>query len=125
MESRRRRIKQYTAEVIIGQHFARFYSAEDVDSRKPERDLEIAAAQGCLEEEGWRVRKDGVRFWANTVLTALRDKDGTLRGYSKITRDMTERKQAEEKERRFLQEDAALPGGDGRTKKQRNHATGA
>jgi PAS domain S-box-containing protein len=101
------RIKGYRAEEIISQHFARFYPAEAVRSGQPERGLQLAAAQGYFEEEAWRVRKDGSRFWANVVITALRDEEGNLRGFSKITRDMTERKQAEENSRRLLQEAAA------------------
>jgi PAS domain S-box-containing protein len=101
------RIKQYRAEEIVGQHFARFYPAEDVQCGKPAEQLRVAAAQGRSEDEGWRLRRDGVRFWANVVITALRDERGNLRGFSKITRDMTERKQAEENARRLLEEAAA------------------
>ncbi len=89
------RIKGYRAEEIIGQHFSVFYTPEDVTAGKPERELEIAAAVGRLEDEGWRVRKDGTRFWANVVITALRDSDGTLQGFGKITRDLTERRAGE------------------------------
>jgi PAS domain S-box-containing protein len=101
------RIKGYTAEEIIGEHFSRFYPPEDVQSGKPSRELEIAAATGKYEEEGWRVRKDGTLFWASVVITALRDSSGVLRGFAKVTRDMTERKRAEENTRRLLQEEAA------------------
>ena len=90
------RIKGYEAEEIIGRHFSAFYPPEDVAAGKPERELLIAAADGRLEDEGWRVRKDGSRFWANVVITALRDETGVLRGYGKITRDITERRFAEE-----------------------------
>jgi len=90
------RIKGYEAEEIIGRHFSAFYPPEDVAAGKPERELLIAAADGRLEDEGWRVRKDGSRFWANVVITALRDETGSLRGYGKITRDITERRFAEE-----------------------------
>src|SRR5207302_5896908 len=72
--------------------FSRFYTAEDVAAGKPARELEIARAEGRVEDEGWRVRKDGTRFWANVVITALFDDSGTLVGYSKVTRDRTERR---------------------------------
>jgi PAS domain S-box-containing protein len=101
------RIETYTAEEIVGRHFSRFYSPEDVDAGKPERELQVAATEGRFEDEGWRLRKDGSRFWANVVLTALRDDDGDLRGFSKMIRDMTERKQAEENSHRLLQEQEA------------------
>ena len=101
------RIKQYRDEEIIGQHFSRFYPAEDVQAGKPEMELQEAVAQGRYEEEGWRLRKDGSRFWASVVLAPMRDAEGNLRGFSKITRDMTERKRAEENARRLLQEEAA------------------
>ncbi|MEA2301403.1 MAG: hypothetical protein QOE44_1938 [Solirubrobacteraceae bacterium] len=89
------RFKGYLADEIIGRHFSVFYTPEDVALGKPERALASAAADGRLEDEGWRVRKDGGRFWANVVIRALRDEDGTLRGYGKITRDLTERRAAE------------------------------
>ncbi len=101
------RIKQYRAEEIIGRHFSCFYPAEDIAAGKPAEELRVAIAVGRYEEEGWRLRKDGSRFWANVVITALRDEQGTLRGFSKITRDMTDRKQAEENARRLLEEAAA------------------
>jgi len=90
------RIKGYRADEIISQHFSRFYTQEDVASGKPDMELKAAAAQGKFEDEGWRVRKDGSRFWANVMITAVRDKSGHLLGFSKITRDFTERKKAEE-----------------------------
>jgi PAS domain S-box-containing protein len=90
------RIKGYRAEEIIGQHFARFYPAEDVERGKPWYELKAAVQQERYAEEGWRVRKDGSRFWANVVITALRDETGQLRGFGKVTRDMTERKQIEQ-----------------------------
>ena len=90
------RIKGYTAPEIIGQHFDRFYPPEDVAAGKPRRELEVAASEGRYEEEGWRVRKDGSRFWAHVVVTALRDEAGRLRGFAKVTRDMTERRRAEQ-----------------------------
>jgi formate hydrogenlyase transcriptional activator len=90
------KIKGYSAEEIIGQHFSRFYLQEDIDRGKPGHALKMAEAQGRFEDEGWRVRKDGSRFWANVIITALRDQKGQLRGFSKVTRDFTERKQGEE-----------------------------
>ncbi len=101
------RIKGYTAEEIIGQHFARFYPRAVAESGWPEKELRRAAAEGRFEEESWRVRKDGSQFWANVVFTALRDEQGILRGFAKVTRDLTERRQAEENARRLLQEEAA------------------
>jgi PAS domain S-box-containing protein len=90
------RIKGYRAEEIIGQHFSRFYPAEDVSNGKPNFELAEAIKNGRYEEEDWRVRKDGSRFLANVVITALRDETGLLRGFGKISRDITERKQSEE-----------------------------
>jgi PAS domain S-box-containing protein len=90
------RIKQYKPEEIIGRHFSTFYSAEDVAAGKPARELEIASAEGSVEDEGWRIRKDGTRFWANVVITAVRDQRGELRGFAKVTRDISDRKRAEE-----------------------------
>jgi len=90
------RIKGYAAEEIIGQHFSKFYAPEDIERGKPASELEAAVELGRVEDEGWRLRKDGSRFWANVVITALRDKSGELRGFSKVTRDFTERKQGEE-----------------------------
>jgi PAS domain S-box-containing protein len=89
-----RRIKGYSQEEILGQHFSIFYPPEDVERGKPEHELREAEAKGVYEEEGWRVRKDGSRFWASVLITALRDEAGQLRGFSKVTRDITERKQA-------------------------------
>lgn len=91
------RIKGYRAEEIIGQHFSRFYPKESVSSGWPAHELEVASATGRFEDEGWRIRKDGSRFWASVVITALRDRSGAVRGFLKITRDLTDRKQAEEK----------------------------
>lgn len=90
-------IKGYQAKEIIGQHFSRFYPQEDIAWDKPKWELEQAVLAGRFEDEGWRIRKDGTRFWANVILTALRDERGALRGFAKVTRDMTERKQAEAK----------------------------
>src|SRR5439155_25478788 len=83
------RMKGYAVEEIIGQHFSRFYAPEDTTSGKPARELEIAATTGHFEEEGWRIRKDGSRFWASIVLSAVRNRAGELIGFTKITRDMT------------------------------------
>jgi PAS domain S-box-containing protein len=90
------RIKGYKADEILGRHFSCFYPQEDVQEGKPEQELQTAIAEGRYEEEGWRIRKDGSRFWANVVLTALTDGTGKLRGFSKVTRDITERNRAEE-----------------------------
>jgi rsbT co-antagonist protein RsbR len=98
------RLKGYAPEEIIGQPFSRFYTEEDVRRGKPQSELETAAKEGRFEDEGWRVRKNGSRFWANVVITALRDEAGTLRGYGKLTRDLTERKEAEDKIKRQAQE---------------------
>jgi PAS domain S-box-containing protein len=89
-------IKQYKAEEITGEHFSRFYSQEDIERGKPDQDLKMATLQGQLEEEGYRVRKDGSRFWASVVITAIRNKNGELLEFSKVIRDVTDRKVAEE-----------------------------
>jgi PAS domain S-box-containing protein len=91
------RFKGYKAEEIIGKHFSCFYPAEAIERGVPEQELKAAAKDGRFEDEGWRVRKDGKQFWANVIISALRNKNGTLRGFSKVTRDLTERKQAEER----------------------------
>ncbi len=90
------RIKGYKAEEILGKHFTCFYPAEDIKNGKPEQQLEIAANEGRVEDEGWRIRKDGSRLWGNVVITALRDEHGELRGFTKVTRDITERIRMEE-----------------------------
>jgi len=90
------RFKGYKADEIIGKHFSVFYPRELVDEGFPEFELRTAANTGRFEDEGWRIRKDGSRFWANVVITALRNNQGTLLGYAKITRDLTERREAEE-----------------------------
>ena len=90
------RIKGYTAEEIIGKHFSIFYPREKAAERFPEYELEVAAREGRFEDEGWRIRKDGSRFWANVIITALRDRSGTLVGFGKVTRDLTERRAAEQ-----------------------------
>jgi PAS domain S-box-containing protein len=89
------RIKGYSRDEIIGKHFSIFYPDDDVRAGKPEWELVVAADSGRFEDEGWRVRKDGSRFWANVVITALRDHTGTLRGFGKVTRDLTARRAAE------------------------------
>jgi len=89
------RIKGYDAEEIVGQHFSRFYPPEEVADDKPRRDLDLAAASGRHENEGWRVRKDGSTFWANGVITAIRGQAGELRGFAQLTRDLTERNKVE------------------------------
>ncbi len=95
------RIKGYRADEIIGEHLSRFYPTVDIEAGKCEMELEVAAREGRFEDEGWRLRKDGSHFWANVILTALRDADGRLVGYAKVTRDLTERKRAEEERLRL------------------------
>jgi PAS domain S-box-containing protein len=90
------RIKGYAPEEVVGRHFSVFYTREQVDSGWPQHELKVAAAEGRFEDEGWRVRKDGSRFWANVVITALRDESGRLLGFSKYTRDLSERRLHEE-----------------------------
>lgn len=92
------RIEGFGAEEIIGRHVSGFYTAEDVERGLPARLLRTAATQGQAESEGWRVRKDGSRFWAEVSITALRDNRGRLQGFGEVTRDRTEQKQAEEKQ---------------------------
>jgi PAS domain S-box-containing protein len=99
-----RRIKGYEPEEIIGKHFSTFYGPEDIQSGKPERELKIAREEGMVEDEGWRIRKDGTRFWANVVITAIFDRTGELRGFTKVTRDMTERRHAEETQRALYEQ---------------------
>jgi PAS domain S-box-containing protein len=91
------RIKGYSASEIIGQHFSRFYPQEQIDAKWPEYELREAVRVGRFEDEGWRVRRDGTMFWANVIITALRGADGSLRGFAKVTRDMTERKAQQER----------------------------
>ena len=90
------RMKGYVADEILGLHFSRFFTQEDQGSGHPAELLRRAALHGRVEEEGWRVRKDGSRFWANVVLTAIKDSSGAVTGFSKVTRDVTERKEAQE-----------------------------
>jgi len=104
------RFKGWEAHEIIGQHFSIFYDAEDRANRKPERELEIAIRDGRVEDEGWRLKKDGTRFWANVVITSLW-RDGALVGFAKVTRDLTERRAAQlkavEDARRLAQSEEA------------------
>lgn len=95
------RINGYRGEEILGQHFSIFYPEAETERGRPERALEIAQAEGSYEEEGLRVRKDGSSFWASVSITALKDEEATLRGFSKVTQDITERKRAEEEIRRL------------------------
>jgi PAS domain S-box-containing protein len=98
------RIKGYAPGEIVGSHFSIFFTEEDRVRGKPAQLLEVAATEGRHGEEGWRVRKDGTRFWAHGVMTALRDESGELRGFAKITRDLSERLRAEEAARRLVEE---------------------
>src|SRR5579871_320039 len=91
-----RLIKGYTAAEIVGRHFSVFYPPEAVQSDWPSYELKVAAEEGRFEDEGWRVRKDGSRFWAGVLITALRGPDGRLLGFSKFTRDLTDRRLHEE-----------------------------
>jgi PAS domain S-box-containing protein len=100
-------IKGYKPDEIIGKHFSIFYPEEEIQRDKPGYELKVAAEVGRFEDEGWRIRKDGSRFWANVVITALRDKEGTLRGFGKVTRDLTDRKQAEEERLKLAREQVA------------------
>ncbi|HZZ84149.1 MAG TPA: PAS domain-containing sensor histidine kinase [Anaeromyxobacteraceae bacterium] len=106
------RIKGYEAQEVIGSHFSRFYPPEDVARGKPAWELAQAAKDGRVEDEGWRVRKDGTRFWASVVITALRDEHGTLQGFAKVTRDVTDRKRAEGERERLLRAQEAVQARD-------------
>ena len=97
------RIKGYKADEIIGQHFSKFYTAEDLAAGKPAHELQVAGQVGAYEDEGWRLKNDGSRFWANVVITRILDDDGRLAGFGKITRDLTERKYAENQYRRLIE----------------------
>src|SRR5581483_411894 len=94
------RLKGYTAEEIIGEHFSRFYIDEEREAGIPQLALDTAGREGRFEREGWRVRKDGTRFWANVVIDAIRNNSGKLVGFAKITRDLTERRKVEERLRK-------------------------
>jgi PAS domain S-box-containing protein len=95
-----RRLKGYEAFEIIGKHFSIFYPVEAIESGWPDFELKKASDEGRFEDQGWRLRKDGSQFWANVIITALHDRNGNLYGFSKVTRDFTDRKRAEEKLRR-------------------------
>lgn len=103
------RIKGWSAREIKGQHVSRFYSPEDIEHGAPQRDLDLAA-EGRFETEGWRARRDGSRFWANVVLTAVRDPGGVLHGFAQLTRDFTARRQVDAQRKRDQErlESAAL-----------------
>jgi PAS domain S-box-containing protein len=101
------RIKGYAAGEIIGKHFSKFYTPESIERGRAEYALKVARREGRFEDEGWRVRKDGSRFWAGVTITALRDKYGDINGFLKITRDLTARKQAEEQSAYLIREQAA------------------
>lgn len=90
------RLKQYQASEIIGHHFSQFYMEEDIKNGKPPRELTIAQQHGAVEDEGWRLRKDGSKFWASVVITSIYDSERRLLGFAKVTRDLTERKNAEQ-----------------------------
>ena len=102
------RIKGYRADEIIGQHFRKFYPQDIAESGWPEHELRVAAAEGRFVDEGWRVRKDGSKFWAHVTITALRDEAGRLRGFAKLTRDLTERKRTEALEASGAERDRLL-----------------
>lgn len=102
------RIKGYTVDEIIGKHFSIFYTPEDLQDGKPARELVIATKEGQYQEEGWRVRKDGTLFWAHVLITAVFDERDQIRGFAKVTRDMTERKRAEEERERLHQSEVQL-----------------
>jgi PAS domain S-box-containing protein len=101
------RAKGYAADEIIGRHFSVFYTSEEREAGRPAHLLGLAAEQGRIEDEGWRVRKDGTRFWADVVLTALRDAHGTVYGFAKITRDLTDRRAAAQQEQTLVAEQRA------------------
>jgi PAS domain S-box-containing protein len=97
-------LKGYTADEIIGRHYTLFYTPEEIEAKVPQRALQAAAETGRFEHEGWRLRKNGSRFWANVVITAMRDEKGVVYGFAKVTRDLTERKRAEDALRNYNQE---------------------
>ena len=102
------RLKGYLATEIIGRHFSEFYTPRDRAEGRPEKNLRAADAEGRFEDEGWRVRKDGTLFWADVVITAIFDRDGRHRGYAKVTRDLTERRQAEQQSIRLAHAEEAV-----------------
>jgi PAS domain S-box-containing protein len=95
------RIKGWRREEILGEHLSRLYPPEDVAAGKPARELQVAARDGRVEDEGWRLRKDGSRFWAEVVITAVHDEAGVLQGFAKVTRDLSERRLLEAQQRRL------------------------
>src|SRR5918993_984127 len=108
-------LKGYHAHEIIGRHFSSFYPPDDIAAGKPEMELVVAARDGRFEDEGWRIRKNGSRFWANVIVTALRDESGTVVGFAKVTRDLTERRAAEEQAIRLAAESAARASAEERS----------
>jgi PAS domain S-box-containing protein len=120
------RINGYRAKEIIGQHFSKFYPEEDIKSGKPPRELEIARRAGKYEEEGWRIRKDGSRFWANVLITPIRNRTGELIGFAKVTRDLTERRASEQRAledaRRVAEEQGARRAAEARETELRDLA---
>ncbi|MDB4908588.1 MAG: ATP-binding region ATPase domain protein [Gemmatimonadetes bacterium] len=114
------RIKGYRADEIIGQHFSRFYPKSDIDAGKPAFELEEASRVGRFEDEGWRLRKDGTRVWANVVITALRDKQGELVGFAKVTRDLTKRVEGEAQARQLAAEAAAREAAESQAEELRH-----
>ncbi|QRO00168.1 PAS domain S-box protein [Archangium violaceum] len=102
------RLKGYSAKEIVGEHFSRFYPPEELAKNKPALELEIAIREGRFEDEGWRLRKDGTLFWASVIITPMYDPTGTLLGFSKVTRDLTERKRMEEERLRLAQVQEAV-----------------
>ncbi|HKP16315.1 MAG TPA: PAS domain S-box protein [Gemmatimonadaceae bacterium] len=108
-------LKGYKADEIIGRHFSTFYPREDVEAGKPELELRGATRDGRFEDEGWRLRKDGTPFWANVVITALRDENGEVIGFAKVTRDLTERRASEQQAVRLAAESAAREEAEART----------
>src|SRR6201988_446974 len=93
------RINGYTREEILGRNFSRFFTEEDAAGGKPWEELVLARRQGRVESEGWRVRKNGERFWARAVLTAVEDREGHLRGFAKVTQDLSERRHMQDLEK--------------------------
>jgi PAS domain S-box-containing protein len=109
-------LKGYRAEEIIGRHFSVFYQAEDIAAKKPEIELRSAGRDGRFEDEGWRLRKDGSRFWANVIVTALRNEQGDVIGFAKVTKDLTERRAAEQQALRLAAESAARAAAESRSR---------
>jgi diguanylate cyclase (GGDEF)-like protein/PAS domain S-box-containing protein len=101
-------ITHFEPEEVVGQHFSVLYTPEEIDAGWPQREMETAARLGRVEDEGWRLRRNGERFWANVVITAMRGPDGALQGYSKILRDLTERKKHEDSLKRGMERSRQL-----------------